>query len=138
MPVSTDSDAWKEAEQEVSLHQKILDFLKSEPNQAFHYRELSDEVSITDWEKAHERERKRQEVGEDEFAERVVEGEFPELESPAGDAITEGDATSRVLSAAEELVFSGLLQSRQVAVEETDIPYEDWETVLFYRFVEEE
>lgn len=136
MPISTDSDVWTDSDTDSTIHERILDFLSENPEKAFHYRELCDAVQGTDWAKKHKEKREMQRVGEDEFYDRLEEGEYPEFEDNEGVAgsmmkVIDSDKT---ITVADHLVEEGYLEKRSVPVEETDIPYDDWETVMCYTY----
>ncbi|MCG1002990.1 MULTISPECIES: hypothetical protein [Halobacterium] len=70
MPVSTDSAAWQEGDEHVTKDHLLLDFLKNSPQEAFHIREIVDEIAGLDWAEIENQLRREDELPEDEgFAE---------------------------------------------------------------------
>lgn len=135
MPISTDSDVWSESDTDSTVHERILNFLSENPDKAFHYRELCDEVQKTHWEKAHAKEREMQRVGEDEFYDRLEEGEYPEFEEEDHvDSMIRAMKSSKTVVVADQLVEEGYLEKRTVPVEETGIPFDEWDTVECYTY----
>lgn len=50
MPLETNSDEWGNSEEVDADTDKIFEFLKDNPDKAFHIKEISDEVLNTRWE----------------------------------------------------------------------------------------
>jgi hypothetical protein len=49
MPIPTASDAWQSAAQSAPLRTPVLELLREHPEQAFHARELADEILDVGW-----------------------------------------------------------------------------------------
>ena len=130
MPIPDDSPEWEEASSGPRLHNRILEFLRQNPNQVYFDRELADELLETDWEAGRERERLRNELSEEEFEERRQNDNLPGTDrSPMVDAIRMcalDDALSR-------LIDNNQIEQRVVDASAFDLPY-DWETVTGFTY----
>ena len=133
MVISTSAEGWNKAERGDLLREKILEFLKEHPNQAYYARELADEIIGTRWAVGEEQERLIQEVGEDEY-----EGnreKYDEQIEDRGLVETQLDQheTYNLKIRLGDLIKEGLVEARKVPSQYTDIPY-DWETVAHYTY----
>ncbi|MEF8776818.1 MAG: hypothetical protein V5A43_09995 [Haloarculaceae archaeon] len=128
MPIDTDAAAWREGEAVERIHEQVMDFLGDHPDQAFTERDIADAVLDTDWETAHERERLRQEIGEEAYEERGREGDLPGADrQPLADSIN----TVYVGLALSRLLDLDLIEWRAVDAEALGLPY-DWDEVEVY------
>ena len=59
MPIPTPSDAWRNADRAAPLHDPTLEFLREHSGQAFHTRELADELLNLGWGARIERRQRR-------------------------------------------------------------------------------
>ena len=139
MPIETDTDAWADAEPVSSIESDLLAFLRKNDSWAFHAREMADQVLDTNWSMVHRREREIQEVGEEEFHRRLEAGEYDgEFDVESGSVtIANSIKTQSVIAILHSFVREGLVEVRRVSVEETDIPYEDWDEVEYFSLAEE-
>jgi hypothetical protein len=133
MPVPVDSDVWTDAETISSVRTDILEFLQQNGDRAYHYRELADEVLDTTWIDVHEREREIQRVGEDQYYEQRDD----DATTNFGRTITNHTDTTLLLAVLDSLISEGVVERREVAISETDIPYEDWNSISHYTYLEE-
>jgi hypothetical protein len=128
MPIDTDATAWTEGVEVERIHERVMAFLRDNPEKAFTEREIADEVLGTDWETAHERERLRREIGEEEYEARRQAGDLPgEDREPLADSI----GTVYVGHGLSRLLDLDLVEWRAVDADALDLPY-DWETVEVY------
>lgn len=105
MPVSVESQEWRNAEKENSTRESILNFLSNHPDQAFTIDELTDEI-----------------LGMN------LELKIPEEELGLGELIGEGIVESRDKAHAEAfmtshvsaLVYSGDVEVREIKMEVDD------------------
>lgn len=67
MPISTDSDAWKESQESPTVEYVILNFLKDNPGEAYNLRELSEELFEMEWTAYEEQHRKREQLPDGEY-----------------------------------------------------------------------
>lgn len=123
MPISTDDEGWQNADAGESIHQRILDFLNEHPDEAFHYRELADEIVDTSWSEAHDEEWNPPGDRDREAVDTIEE---------QAESIMDQVLTNKVMGAADQLVYEGQLEKRIVAAEDTNLPYKEWEDVVFY------
>ena len=139
MPIETDTDAWADAEPVSSIESELLAFLRKNDSWAFHAREMADQVLDTNWSMVHRRDREIQEVGEEEFHRRLETGEYDgefDVES-GGKTIANSIKTQSVIAILHSFVREDLIEVRRVSVEETDIPYEEWDEVEYFSLAEE-
>jgi len=104
--------------------------LESNPDKAFHVREIADEVLDTDWEAAHESTRLKEELDEDEYYERVDNDDLPDSHVPAFSNTIE---TVRLDHDISKLLDEGQIVQREVDADPLDFPY-DWDTVVVFRY----
>ena len=131
MPIERASSAWRDCEEACSVKEELREFLRTNSSNAYHPRELADEVVGTEWEKQHERERKMQELGEEEYLSREHEGEFPELEMTIGDEIANQDLRDAVWAVLTEIVDDGDAVLKRLPVDYHPSPEGD-SRPLFY------
>lgn len=130
MPISTNSDAWKQGEEPDRLHEAILDFLRENQDSAFHEREIADEVLGTDWEASHEDERLSQELTEEEYNQRLHNDDLPTSHL----AIAENPIiTQRLIPALQKLLDEQKIEQRIVDADGFGFPY-DWDTVTAFSY----
>lgn len=115
MPISTDSQAWKNAEEEDTLTQEVLEFLHKHPDEAFRLGEILDELYDTHFMALDENDRLREELGEDEYQEKKNE-DVPTL--PYG----EEDLYNYTKLRINDLVLEGIIDARTVSAEYFDAP----------------
>lgn len=134
MAVETNSEAWSTAETDESLMERILEFLQEYPNRAYSIEEITDEVVDTNWELEFEIERKRNELGEEEFFDRRRDGELADkFDRPTGQLLDDRFWTHRVGANLDRLEDEGEIERRKVDIENSDVPY-DWEDVSYYTY----
>ena len=121
MPISTDSEIWRAAETSKSpVRERLREFFRDHRDEAFHIRELADEIAGTDWASIHEEERS------DDTDERATAQSFAET-------MDFQDKTSRLKIHLSLLEEEGEIEIREVPIEDTDIPFGDGEEdVAFY------
>ncbi|RJT07513.1 hypothetical protein D3261_02650 [Halococcus sp. IIIV-5B] len=109
--------AWQDAEPSGdTIIEKLMDVFQSNPNKAFHTRELTDKVADTSWGRVHEEERT---------------GTIKKTEDDRADVMFDLMTTYRVRSEISRLEERGDVESRNVATEDSDIPH-DWENVRYF------
>jgi hypothetical protein len=123
MPISTNSDAWRDGEEVPTTEHLVLDFLKSNPDEAYNTRELAEEIFEIDWTGFEEQVRKENALPEGEYLDRDEREDFPFESYYLETAIFEVKIRS--------LIEKGLVELKRVDAEEfgPEIP-DDWETVI--------
>ena len=121
MPISADSEPWRTAEvSKPPVRERLRAFFREHRSEAFHVRELADEIVDTDWESVHEEER-RDDTDERNSVQRLAE------------TLDFQDRTGRLKVFLALLEEDGEIEVREVPIEDTDIPFEDvGENVAFY------
>jgi hypothetical protein len=126
MPISVESDTWQDGENPGRLHNELLQFLQEHSDQAFRPRELADELLGTQWAEGEETERLREQLTEEEFNERLHEGELPDEDAAP---IADFYLNSQLDNALMKLLDMDLIEQREVDAGNLDIPF-DWDTVI--------
>jgi hypothetical protein len=135
MTVSIEDESWRDGEQVDGVVADLVSFLRDNSESAFTVRELADEIMETSWERAHEEERERQRLGEDEFEDRRAAGEYDgRFETSFSDTIMDQIDTTRLVSALDQLLADDVIEARTLPADETDIPYEDFGPVVHYTY----
>lgn len=130
MPISTDSETWKNAETPPGLRQRTLAFLRDHPNQAYRIEELADELMDATLQIGEERSRLERELTEDEYNQRLHDGELPGGDDyyPSVDLHLARD----IGHALSDLIDIGLVERREVGGEVFDLVYKDRANVYTY------
>jgi len=114
MPIPTPSDAWQSAEQAAPLRDPALEFLREHPAQAFHARELADELLGLEWgARVEKRQRRSQHNNANPSRDRTratTEAMFNFVGAQAIGAVL------------RDLVDRGTVEVRNVAMDEADMP----------------
>ena len=121
MPISTDSDTWRTADPpKPPVRERLRAFFWDHRGEAFHVRELADELADTDWASIHEQERKDDADGR------------ASSQSPA-ETMSFRDRTARLKVFLTLLEEESEIEVREVPIEDTEIPFEGvQENVAFY------
>ena len=131
MPISTNSETWKNGSNYTPLKERVADFLESNPNKAFHERELVDELLDGDWEASHETDRLHDELSEEEFEKRLHNDDLPNSEVPFAQNIHLSLRLQTVLS---QLMDEGLIIGREIDPDALGFPY-DWDSTTVFTYI---
>ncbi|WP_162148002.1 hypothetical protein [Halalkalicoccus jeotgali] len=133
MPISTDSEVWKQGEESTRLHKRVLAFLRDHPNQAYRQGEIADEVLNTTFAIGEERERIQAELTDEEYNDRYHEDDLP----GGGDhyPLANTIVLQKISSVLGKLRDYDLIAARKVDAEPFDLP--ETETVIVYTYDED-
>lgn len=130
MPIDVDSEAWTRAEDPPRFHVELLAFLREHSGKAYRPRELSDELLDTTFGTGEELDRLEADLPEDEFQERLQQGEIAvgDDHQPVANAISLRYVDIALIS----LLDAGLVERRAVDTAAFDLP--DGETTNAFTY----